>query len=164
MITQARLKEVVSYDPETGVFTWHNVRSDMHGKEAGWSDKYGYRHFQVDGKYYSAHRMAWLYVHGRMPSGHIDHIDRSTNNNRIANLRDVTPAQNLQNIEGPRPHNKSSGVLGVSWHKKGKRWRAMICVNRKQIHIGFFDSKEEAGKAYLLAKKQFHPFGEVNAA
>ncbi len=162
MITQAKLKERLFYDAESGEFIWLVARrKDRLGKVAGANHSKGYRVICISGNYYFCHRLAWLYVHGKWPDGQIDHINANKSDNRISNLRDVSGSQNRQNIYAAMASNKSSGVLGVHWHKRGGKWRSSIRANGKQIHLGLFDSIEEAKGAYLKAKKEFHPFGEI---
>jgi hypothetical protein len=105
-LTQARLRELLSYDPETGTFIWRtrsNPRGpDLTGRRAGGLDGEGYWHIRIDGKLYGGHRLAWLWVHGRLPNGRLDHINRSQADNRIANLREANPSQNRANSK-PEP-------------------------------------------------------------
>src|SRR5690606_29052356 len=108
-----RLKELVSYDPKSGKFFWlDRAREEFStsqaygvfisqylGREAGGKQGGGYLRFSVDGKHYLAHRLAWLYVHGKWPSDQIDHINGDRSDNRIDNLRDVTHAENRRNTK-----------------------------------------------------------------
>jgi hypothetical protein len=144
MLTAQILREELSYDPDTGVFT----RKDT-GRVAGDQMKSGYWRISVKGRRYSAHRLAWLYMMDKWPNHHVDHIDGDKINNRFNNLRDVSRAQNLHNVGQPNCNN-TSGFRGVSLHQ-GK-WRAQIMLNRKHIKIGCFDTPEEAHAAYLSYK------------
>lgn len=159
MLTAERLRELLSYDAATGLFTWRAVRKRCTpGKPAGCVARGpGYRVIRVDGVLYGAHRLAWLYVYGVLPENHIDHINGDPTDNRVHNLREATSGENQQNLR------KAKGArdlpLGVSPHKG--RWSARITLNRKQWHIGVFDSPEEAHRAYLRAKRSAHPFGEI---
>lgn len=154
-LTADRLREVLRYDPETGVFTWlvcmSNARS---GAVAGGVRADGYWRIGVDKIVYLAHRLAWLYVNGEWPSNQIDHIDGSRSNNRINNLRDVSNDVNQQNRRWARSDNISSGLIGVGM-KRGK-WRARIQVGGVLRQIGTFDTPEEAHAAYLDAKRRLH--------
>lgn len=76
----------------------------------------------------------------------VDHINQNKLDNRKSNLRDATKSLNALN-SGMWGHNKS-GYKGVSWSKQAKKWRATINVQKKQIHLGFFDTPEEAHQAY----------------
>ncbi|WP_082537400.1 MULTISPECIES: HNH endonuclease signature motif containing protein [unclassified Aureimonas] len=97
MITQSELMQLFSYDPSTGDFTrLSRIRRHQAGETAGWTDDRGYRRIKIDGRNHFAHRLAWLYVHGTLPT-QIDHINQDTGDNRIANLRDATHALNQRN-------------------------------------------------------------------
>lgn len=162
-----RLKELVSYDPETGSMTWR-VQRNTHkpaGAEVGgvWtSTKCGkqYRTVMIDGHSYGVHRLAWLYVHGSFPKGQIDHIDGDGLNNRLANLRPCTHAQNQHNRSAYKTNK--SGFKGVRMAKGGRRWRAEIKINGKSKHIGQFATVEEAHAAYAKACQTYH--GEFGRA
>jgi hypothetical protein len=154
MLTQSRLKELLSYDASTGVFTWLvNTRNTIAGNRAGAFRKDGYEYIGVDGQRYLAHRLAWLYVNGSFPEMVIDHINGNQSDNRIINLRDVAHKTNQQNIRSPHK-DSSSGCLGVS--RSLKKWRAHLCVDGKFIYLGTFSTKEEAHQAYVVAKRDRH--------
>jgi hypothetical protein len=160
MLTQERLKELLDYDPETGVFT-RKVRttSKIHvGDAAGGLDSKGYLLIRVDGKRYIAHRLAWLYIHGCWPDKDLDHINRIKTDNRIGNLREVTKAQNQWNTSSYK--NNTSGYPGVSWHRKDKKWRARISIHGKYMFLGNYATPEAAYVAYMEAKEQIHRIGE----
>ena len=155
MLTQARLRELLDYDPATGVFV---RRITMPGKAkagsvAGTLSVRGYHHIRVDGKLYRGNRLAWLYVHGYMPAM-VDHIDGDKANDAIANLR---PAHNQSNAANARrKNNNTSGYKGVTRRPHG--WTAQIRYNRKAVHLGTFPSAAEAHAAYERAAKRL--FGE----
>lgn len=157
-LTAQRVRELMQYDPETGVFKWlvkpnRNIRV---GEVVGTSRGSGQcLQTKIDGYFYRLHRLAWLYVYGSWPEADIDHIDGNPANNALANLRDVSRSVNLQNRRKAMGHNKSAGILGVS--KKRNKWRARIKVNGRQISLGHFDTIEEAQAAYLTAKREHHP-------
>lgn len=159
MLTQARLKELLSYCPETGEFT--NIKSGKGRKPVGaivgCAHKHGYVTSMVDGKNYLHHRLAWLYVHGYLPPADIDHRDGNRANNILLNLREATRSENCQNA-ATRSDN-TSGQTGV-W-PVGKRWRAKVCVDGCEHHAGYFDTKELAQAAYLSAKTEMHKFQPV---
>jgi hypothetical protein len=158
-LTAERLREVLHYDHETGVFTW-KVRVSIRivvGKAAGVVGKRGYVIIGLDGGHHYAHRLAWLYMTGRWPDGEVDHEDRMRTNNRWKNLRAAPVGQNAHN-SGQRKNN-TSGVPGVSWDKKRGCWIAKICINRKQIYLGSFGQDIEAAKAeHRRAQERLHPF------
>lgn len=144
MLTVERLREVLSYDAETGHFSiGERPRRD------------GYVVVRIDGARYLAHRLAWLYVTGEWPSGLIDHIDRDRANNRITNLRDVSQSVNQQNIVSAK-RNSRSGLLGAALCKQTGRWAARIRIHGVKVHLGRFDTAELAHAAYIAAKRQFH--------
>lgn len=161
-LTQERLKSLLNYNPETGEFTWLvGGRGCKAGEIAGYPkcDRGGkiYTYIGIDGKYYYAHRLAWLYIYGEWPKDQLDHIDQDSLNNRLSNLRDVTHSENHKNQKIPK--NNSSGVLGVTFHNKAQKWVASIQVNSKSIHLGVFDLKDDAITARKNAdvKYNFHP-------
>jgi hypothetical protein len=164
--TQARLKQMLAYDEETGMFTWaaNMGRKTRAGSIAGSDNGRGYIKIKIRGKGFTAHRLAWLYVYGEWPSGLIDHKNSIRSDNRIENLREATILENVQN-RVKRTNWSASSYLGVSWSSKANKWQAAIKLNKKTTYLGVFDSEEEASKAYLLAKKTMHPFwSEVNSA
>ena len=146
MITQERLKELLHYDPETGIFTWQ-AKANRHGNrsegiQAGCMHHKGYIDIGLDGRYYRAHRLAWLYVYGVWPSDQLDHDNRIKSDNRIENLRPATNKQNCEN-RGTRKDN-TSGITGVYWYKPSSKWVAMIGHENRLIHIGYFKTIEDA--------------------
>ena len=157
ILTQERLKELLSYDPETGVFVRIKQTSSNAkiGDVAGAARCDGYRIIQIDHKQFTAHRLAWLYMTGAFPPDQIDHIDRNTTNNRFANLRAVTQSENMHNL-GKNKYN-NSGYRGVSYQKCSKKWYASIKLNNVQKNLGYFFTPEEASAAYLAAQRIYHP-------
>lgn len=154
MITQSDLKSIAHYDEQTGIFTRLTAAGGFHiGTPMGKTDTYGYRQLTIRGSSYLAHRTAWLYVYGEWPTDEIDHIDGDRSNNAISNLRIVQRKGNNQNIKRSRVTN-TIGVLGVS--RSGKKFIARINTEGSQIHLGTFNTPEEAHDAYLQAKRKFH--------
>lgn len=153
-----RLVELLSYSPDTGVFSWKQDRRGIirKGDAAGHFHSRGYVSICVDGTSYKAHRLAWLYVHGKPPADQIDHINGVRDDNRIANLREATSAENHQN-QGLHPTN-SSGYHGVTWVPQRKRWKAQIKVLGKNKHLGMYREPEAAAEAYKAAKARVHWF------
>lgn len=158
MVTRERVLQLFDYCPESGFFTRKKGRAGKPpGSIAGSLDRKGYVCIGIDFKMYKAHRLAWLVVHSTMPSFQIDHINRKRADNRISNLRIASPAENLQNRESAS-RRSASGLIGVSWHKKTKAWRAKIQCGGTVKSLGYHKSKEEASEAYLKAKAALHPF------
>jgi hypothetical protein len=159
MLSTLDVRELLSYDAETGQFTWRHTMGGRAkaGTVAGTRDSKGYTQIKVNGRLYLAHRLAWLYVHGEWPLGHLDHIDRSPANNAIGNLRPCTHAENHQNTGVRR--DSTSGATGVSFNKKSGKWFAYIDVRGKRVRIGLFDSCDAATAARAEAKAIHHPFG-----
>lgn len=158
-ITQSQLKDLVLYDSETGVFTWRRKfgRKIVVGSVAGHVCKrFGYVKLGVNGRIYMAHRLAYLYMTGAFPESFLDHINGNRADNRWENLRDADAQLNNQNHRHASSHNKSSGLLGVSWRQSKGKWRASITVDRRSKHIGYFGSSEEAHAAYVAAKRVLH--------
>ncbi len=150
------LRERLVYEPGTGVFRrMLDEGGCKAGAEAGHRHKNGRVNIFVLGKLYRAHRLAWLYVTGVWPIGDIDHINGDPGDNRFANLRDVTKSVNQQNRRASN-RDAASGLLGVSWHSIGKKWRATIRVDGKSKYLGLFDDEYAAHEAYLKAKRELH--------
>lgn len=139
-LTQAILKSLLTYDPQTGVFTRGN-------RIAGCRDSFGYWRIRIEGKLYRAHRLAWLYTYGHWPKGDIDHINRVRHDNKIENLREATRSQNNQN---------NRHAVGVYRHRD--KWRAIITVDKKRINLGTFESKSEAVLARQQGRALHHPY------
>ncbi len=153
--TQERLKELLNYDPETGVFTWKVRRGLAEAGPAGSTKKDGYNYICIDGRTMLAHRLAWFYVHGQWPRHVIDHINGDRTDNRIVNLRDVPYRTNNENQKKPHRSN-TSGYLGVSRIQSRGKWQASIQLNGRNKNLGRYDTPEEAHAVYLEAKRQLH--------
>ena len=160
-ISHEELLRLVSYDPETGIFTWKVRRSNKvkAGAVAGRvSKKPGYAEVGIHYRFYLTHRLAWFYVHGTWPR-RVDHKDGDKINNRLTNLREATVSQNAANKKMNATNR--CGFKGVRSTGTG-RWRATIETNRKSISLGRFDTPEEAHAAYVAAAKNI--FGEFARA
>ena len=153
-LTHVRLRELLLYDPETGVFTWRaNRRRVKAGDVAGYVDPRGYIQIGIDGSLHRANRLAWLYMTGEWPAGDVDHRDTDGANNRWLNLRDVSRSVNMQNRRRANTNNKT-GLLGVSSIRN--RFHATIWLGKKQRLLGAFDTAEEAHATYVEAKRRLH--------
>lgn len=161
-LTAERVRELLHYDPATGVFTWKvktNKSRNSVGKVAGVADrKTGYVLVGIDYQHIRAHRLAWLYMTGSMPANEIDHINTNKSDNGWANLREATTQTNGQN---KRKANKNSivGLLGVSPHRG--RYMARIKVDGKHKYLGTFDTPHDAHHAYVDAKRVMHVGGTL---
>lgn len=159
-LTAARVRELLHYDPLTGVFT-RRVATGRHGCHTAGSivgtlDDGGYLRAGVDGRTYRLHRLAWLYMTGEWPARDVDHRFRIKTDNRWSELRAASRGENLQNRTTAQS-NSRHGVLGVSPNKKG--WRARITIAGKDHNLGTFQTPEIAHDAYVKAKRLLHPFG-----
>ena len=164
-LTQKYLKECLVYNPETGVFIWkerpanHFIGNSNYNnitKSKMWNKKYAnkeakntrydkYIAIGIDGKAYLAHRLAFLYMEGYMPENNVDHINRIRDDNKWCNLREVTQTCNMQNMSLMK--NNKTGVAGVSWNKKRKRWNSNIRINKSLKFLGSFKNFDDAVKA-----------------
>jgi hypothetical protein len=133
-----------SYDSETGHVT------NRSGKILSTSNSNGYLRMTIesDGKKYQIlqHRFGWYFVHGYIPEC-LDHINRESTDNRLINLREVTPSQNSFNCKNTK---------GYSFSKSKNRYRASIMVNGKIKTIGYYQREEDAAEAYSRAKTRYH--------
>lgn len=153
-LTAQRLRELLDYNPDTGVFRWRNPRGKAVNKpSAGSSDSSGYTKIGIAGRDYRAHRLVWLYVHGVWPDGQVDHMDGNPGNNAIGNLRDVPQTVNQHNQRTAHTNN-GHGFMGAS--RNGKKWKARILVDGVRRYLGVFDTPEAAHTAYLSAKRDQH--------
>jgi hypothetical protein len=170
-ITAEYVRSILDYDSETGVFTWkerpveHFVASATRSKEHTcnqWNSRMagtqagalrstdGYIHICIDGKTYLAHRLAFLFVYGRMPVNKLDHKDTVRTHNRITNLREATNSHNSANRAGQK--DNPSRLKGVSWHNQNSVWRARIGVGKRRgKYLGCFDCPAAASFAYQIA-------------
>jgi len=158
-LSQDRLKKLLSYDPQTGLFTRlarPGKRSDLVGTIAGSPSNQGYILINVDNQKYRAHRLAWFYVTGRWPSALLDHRNRLKDDNRWDNLREATKAQNEQS-KAPSSIN-TSGTKGVAWSRATKKWQAYIDHPGIARHIGVFESFKDAVAARRSKEQQI--FGD----
>lgn len=154
MITHDELKSLFSYDPSVGVFIRKIDRGPFKaGITAGTKGNQGYIRIQIGKKIYGGHQLAWMYIHGEFPSKLVDHINSIRHDNRIENLRLVTPSENAQNLKKARSDN-GSGLLGVT--PIDGKWVSRIMLNGKSFYLGYFETPELAHTAYINAKRQIH--------
>lgn len=152
-LTAKQIRRLLSYNPDTGIFVWIGGRANQRiGREAGYHFRSGYVGICINGTSYLAHRLAWLYVHGRWPIDQIDHINGDGYDNRLINLREATRDLNTANSVTIGKNR----LKGTSLARSG-RWQARI-KKGVPIHLGTFDTAEEAHAAYVKAAKQL--FGD----
>lgn len=159
--TQERLKDLLHYDPDTGVFRWRVTNSNraVAGTVCRSLNGKGYVQIGIDGRRYEAQRLAWLYMTGVWPSHMVDHVDMDPVNNRWANLRAATFAENMANTRALR--NNSLGVKCV--RRKSGRFQSHITIDGKQKFLGSFATIEAASAAYeAAAQKAFGNFARVS--
>lgn len=158
MISLERVRQLLSYDPETGVLTWledRNERNPRKGIRAGTVRSDGYRSIIIERKWYAEHRLIWFHYHGYWPAHTIDHINCKPADNRIENLREATISQNLANRRGRRTFPK--GVVLTNG-----AWVAHIRCAGRVFYLGRFKTAEEAGLAYSTkARELFGEFARV---
>lgn len=156
-LTLERLREALSYDPETGAFVWRvrAAQRRLPGQRAGSPSKDGRNRIRIDGQLYYGYRLAWLYMTGRWPEHGIDHINGDQTDDRWTNLRDVPQAINTQN-QRRAPKHSQTGMLGVHVKPSG-RYGSSIMTNKKKTVLGTHDTPQEAQAAYLKAKRAMHP-------
>lgn len=145
----------VEYDPETGLFrriaTSDGRKSCRVGKITGNKTSNGYLEISVGDLKLSAHKLAWYFHYGYYPEFHLDHINGDKQDNRIINLRESSPLDNMRNRG--KNKNNSTGYNGV--YKSGKRYRARIKINGKLVNLGTFDTAEEANLAREKANNEY---------
>lgn len=156
MLTTDRLRELLSYDPQTGDMTWKKLpvsKQARLGKPAGYVPAGNYRQIGIGGKLYNAHRLAWLYMTGEWPKHYIDHRDGDKSNNRWDNLREATSSENLCN-RGPQKNGNR--LKGVHHRRTTGKWRALISKHGKIFYLGEHDTEQQAHDAYAVKARELH--------
>ena len=155
-----RLRELLSYDPETGDIKWRVPRKGSRGvgSIAGHASRDGYVRIEIEGRSYLAHRVAWAIHYGQWPTAYLDHIDGNRGNNAIHNLREATRAQNSRNR---RYRPNAVGYRGV--RRSGNRFAASVSVDGRIIHLGCYRLAEVAAAVYEQAARQhFREFAPLS--
>jgi len=155
MLTYEEVASVLEYSPTTGKLKWQSSgRGRKADRSAGnFNKSLGYVEIKVKGYRTYAHRIAWLLTYGVWPDKHIDHINGIKDDNRIENLRVVNNQQNHTNMKQHK--GNSSGVTGVYWSKRAKKWQAYICVKGKQKYLGIFKYLKDAETARKEAETEY---------
>ena len=155
MLRQRILKYFLHYDPETGIWTRRRTtRYCVSGERADYRGSAGYHFVGFEGETFSAHRLAWFYMTGKWPSRQVDHEDTDGSNNRWRNLRLATPSQNACNKKIDA--RNTSGLKGVSWRPRAKKWTARITKDGQAYDFGYFDTFEEAAIVRFCAANLLH--------
>lgn len=158
------LRQRLRYEPETGKLYWRECPSMPRcwnaryaGREAQGVHSDGYVRVSVDGVRYLAHRLVWCMNYGCPPEDQIDHINGVRTDNRLENLRAVSNTDNSRNASLSK--RNTSGIAGVCWDKRRKRWSSRIMVDKREVFLGYFESREEGAAAREKALKayNFHP-------
>lgn len=147
---------MLHYDPETGVFTWKLPLSNraIAGEEAGSPTPKGYTVITVDRQRFPAHRLAFLYMTGALPTFQVDHRNGVKWDNSWKNLREATPSQNRYNAGAQA--NNTTGYKGVFWSKRNGKFLAQIAKEKKLYYLGYFECPREAAHAYNKAAVELH--------
>lgn len=148
-----RLQDAFHYDAKSGVLT--RIFKGGHRRIIGQKKTHdGYVKVGFNGREYPAHRLIWWITYGILPEQFIDHINGDKSDNRLANLRLATDAENKRNV-GMRSHN-TSGFKGVSWDKANKRWMAHATLNGRGYNLGRYSTAEDAAEAYRAFAERHH--------
>ena len=126
-MTQAELKDILEYNPETGSFRWVAIGKGRR-YDVGSVDSVGYRCIRIDYIQHKAGRLAWLYVTGSWPTGQIVHKDGNLSNLKWANLADCTKSE-VQHLRTRPPEHNTSGILGVRFRSRDNVWIASCQIN-----------------------------------
>lgn len=151
-LTADQVRSLLDYNPETGIFAWKvGRRCARKGDQAGCKGRTDIS-IRLMYRIYKAHRLAWLYMTGEWPDRLIDHKDGDPFNNKWSNLRLATYSENARNRKADK--DNKSGLKGVRRQKK--KWASAIFVDGKQIHLGTFESAEDAHQAYICAAQRHY--------
>lgn len=162
-VTHDELLKLLHYDPETGYFTWKLARCGQvpAGARAGSITAYGYRRINIRHKLYTAHKLAVFYMTGEWPRHDVDHKRGNRDDNRWVKIRELSRAENMQNLQGAHKDN-ATGFLGVAPIRD--RFAAYIRYDGRNRYLGTFNTPEEASRAYLAAKALHHPGSMLSRA
>lgn len=150
----ARAKQIFEY--RDGMLFWKEkvCSKVVIGRRAGCPHPlFKYRDVKIDGTSFKEHRVIWAMLTGAWPKNEIDHINHIKDDNRIENLRDVTPS--INQLTKPMCRNNTSGAKSVRWRSNRNKWQAYANTSKGFKSLGHFHTKEEAVAAreiYLQAQ------------
>lgn len=167
MIDPEILRQLLAYDPVTGVLVWLHRDASFFAKKSAykmWNKRYagceafqtasyGYLHGHIFQKHYFAHRVAWALHYGEWPEDQIDHVNGIRSDNRIENLRSVSQSDNQKNAK--LRHDNKSGIPGVDWKTSCSLWRVRASIGKRRILVGYYKNLSDAKVARLEAEKNF---------
>lgn len=154
-ITQQKLKELFDYRDDGVLVRKVSCAGNCNhaGRSVGWKDARGYVSTKINGQSHRVHSLIWMWHYGVLPE-QLDHINRVPHDNRIENLRLASSSENMMNRK--LFSNSKSGVPGVSWHGRQKKWFVYVNVNKKRKNIGYFDDLEFAELVSLESRAKYH--------
>jgi hypothetical protein len=169
-ITTELVRELLNYDKDTGLFTWRSRDRDWFKSQRSfniWNNRFagvmagnvrkdvtGYPALRISvlGKSWQAHRLAFLWMDEALPK-QVDHLNRDSLDNRWNNLAASSAKENMKNLSMMR--NNTSGVTGVSWDKSTGKWKAVVSVDGKRKHLGYFIALGEATQVVKTFKAAY---------
>lgn len=153
---QEYLNYLFEYHPDSGklirkVQTNYNA---LKNSQVGYKKNTGYIALTINSEEYLVHKIVWKMSYGTEPL-FLDHINRIKSDNRLENLREVTPTENVLNVDDSRYYGTSL-KRGVYKHSKDNKWRSAIQINKKRVNLGLFDTEEKASEAYQEARAKYY--------
>lgn len=161
-LTADEARQLLDYDPETGLLRWRQTTLKPKEWNTRWAGKVtGYRdershclQVRLNNRIYVAHRLARLIMTGEWPAEEIDHISGDWSDNRWKNLREATRGENMRNKA--KQSNNTSGYRGVRFRPHHGKWEARITVARKLVWRAYANSAQEAAVLRREALPKYH--------
>lgn len=153
------ISDIVLYSQESGNLFWRESRGRVRALDIAGTifypknTKIKYIVVTINRKHYLAHRLSWFLFYGYWPD-QIDHIDGDGLNNKIENLRDVTNLENRKNMRVQ--YRNKLNLCGVSYLEKTNNFRVRISIDRKEMHIGTYETIFEAACARKSAENKYN--------